>query len=401
VPSEVESPVRARSRVFALSWLVYASYYLGRKGFSVVKSAVAREHGFDASDLAAVDTLYLLGYALGQLPCGIAADRFGPRRVLALGLLLSAAACAGFGLSHGLPAFVAWFGLNGLAQASGWPATTKLMAAGTRAEERGRIMGLWSTCYQVGGIAATALATWALAHVGWRAAFQLPAVWLLAMAVVVLLALTPDGARTQLAEPEPERVDLRVLLRLPVLYSYALAYFCIKLIRYSLLFWLPYYLHTASGFDEVTSGYLSIGFEAGGVLGSIALGYGSDRARRSRGFSAALSLLGLALALALYAHMPWSGRAWHFAALAAIGALLFGPDALLSGAAAQELGGTRVAATAVGFVNGMGSLGALLQSAFTVSVQRAFGWNGLLQGFVALTLLSVLCLWPSVRARRA
>ena len=42
-------------------------------------------------------------------------------------------------------------------------------------EKRGRIMGLWSTCYQVGGIAATAFATWLLVHYGWRTAFLGPA----------------------------------------------------------------------------------------------------------------------------------------------------------------------------------------------------------------------------------
>ncbi|MET0385946.1 MAG: MFS transporter, partial [Polyangiales bacterium] len=205
--------------------------------------------------------------------------------------------------------------------------------------------------------------------------------------------------------PQPtaadDRSELRAVLRLPALYSYGACYFCIKLIRYSLLFWLPYYLHTSGQFDEVSSGYLSTGFEVGGVVGSIVIGYRSDRTGRSRASIAAWSLLGLAVALFVYARTPLSSALWHFGALAAIGALLFGPDSLISGAAAQDLGGRRGAATAVGIVNGVGSVGAFLQGALTVGAQHAWGWNGLLLAFVGLSLLSALCLVPALRAGRA
>ena len=90
----------------------------------------------------------------------------------------------------------------------------------------------------------------------------------------------------------------------------------------------------------------------------------------------------------------------HFALLALIGALLFGPDALLSGAAAQDVGGPRAAATAVGIVNGLGSLGALLQGALTLGVERAFGWNALFYVFFGLSLLACASLWPALRATR-
>ena len=80
----------ARSRAFALSWSTYASYYLGRKGFSVVKSTLAGELGLSAAALAAIDSAYLVAYALGQLPSGVVADRWGSRGLLVVGLLGSA-----------------------------------------------------------------------------------------------------------------------------------------------------------------------------------------------------------------------------------------------------------------------------------------------------------------------
>jgi OPA family sugar phosphate sensor protein UhpC-like MFS transporter len=385
-------------RAFALSWLAYASYYVGRKGFSVVKSAVAREQGLDASALAWIDTTYLAAYACGQLPSGIAADRWGARWVVSLGMLLSAAACMLFGWSNGAGAFAVCFAINGVAQATGWPGSTKMVAEHTRPEARGRVMGLWSTCYQVGGVAATALATWCLAHLGWRAAFRLPALWLALIALLVMsLAPSAAPATTQSA---PRAALSRNALRNKVLYSYGTSYFCIKLIRYSLLFWLPYYLHAAAGLSEVASGYVSTAFDAGGVLGSIGLGYASDKLPRARGLVAAAGLIGLAAALLAYANVAASSIAWHCGALALIGMLLFGPDSLISGAAAQEAASATEAATAVGLVNGMGSVGALFQGVLTVSVQQAFGWDALFRVFVGLSLVAAACLSPALFSKR-
>lgn len=384
-----------RSRVFALSWLAYASYYAGRKGFSVVKVALAREFGLSTGALAAIDSGFLVAYALGQLPAGMAADRFGPRRIVAIGLALSSVACLGMGASTGALAFGVAFGCNGLAQATGWPGTTKAVAQWTTPAERGRVMGVWSTCYQIGGVAATALATWLLAHSGWRAAFVVPAAWMGGVALLVALGLRAPAEGPAHGAGAAATRAVRAL-RSPALYSYGAAYFCLKLIRYSLLFWLPFYLHTAAGFDPVRSGYMSTAFELGGVFGSVGLGWLSDRIGGRRAAAALGSAVLLAPALYVYGRLGSSDALTHVLGLALIGVLLFGPDALLSGAAAQDAGGD-AAASAVGLVNALGSAGALLQGFLITAVEQRLGWQTLFQVFLGLDLLACLCLWPALR----
>jgi len=404
---------QARTRALTLSWLAYASYYLGRKGLSVAKAALSQAASVSTPQLALIDTAFLAAYAVGQVPSGVLADRFGARRVIAFGLLASAAACVAFGSASSAAMFALCFAFNGLSQSTGWPGTTKAVAEHTTVADRGRVMGVWATCYQVGGIAATALAAFLLGRHGWRAVFQLPAIWLACVAAVVWLWLPgarehgatarEPGAGVQ-ADPASSAApgaSLSALLRSPRVLSYGACYFCIKLIRYSLLFWLPFYLHTVAGFGQVQSGYLSTSFELGGVLGTIALGYLSDRSARPRSSLALGSLGALALALLLYARLPLGSALLHFAVMALIGALLYGPDALLSGAAAQDAGGPHAAATAVGMVNGMGSVGALLQGAVTVGVQQALGWNALFYVFVGLSLLACLFLLPALRTEHA
>jgi sugar phosphate permease len=424
VVSTIEAPEVAAPRrrvvvtTFVLTWVAYASYYLGRKNLSVVKTRLATE-GITKPEMAAIDTGYLIAYALSQVLSGFLGDRIGARRLIGFGMLASAAACVVFGASStALMLFVA-FTANGLAQATGWPGTNKAIADVTTIETRGRFMGVWSTCYQVGGLVATALATWLLATFGWRQAFFAPAAWIALWGVVVLVALptgrgalpepvspAPPTSAEQLDESPARSADIEEahepsLLRLPALYCYAASYFCIKLIRYSLLFWLPFFLHEALHYSEKSSGYLSIGFEVGGIVGTLVFGSVSDRLRHvPRARVAAVGLVGLAAALVVYARAAAIGPLAGFVSLCFVGAFLFGPDSLVGGACAQDLGGSRRAGAAVGIVNGVGSVGAVLQGFLTAYVSNRWGWPTLFDGFVGLALLGAVVLLPTSRATR-
>jgi OPA family glycerol-3-phosphate transporter-like MFS transporter len=189
-------PPRGLALAFGLTWVAYGSYYLCRKGFGVTKVAIVQDLALSEASLVAIDTALLAAYALGQFISGKLGDSLGARRLVAFGMLASAAFCLLFGLSSTAALFIVLFGLNGLAQSTGWPGTIKAMAEWTSPKTRGRVMGLWATCYQFGGIAATAVATWLMAHYGWRAAFRAPAVWVGAVGIAVLLLLRrgPGGA---------------------------------------------------------------------------------------------------------------------------------------------------------------------------------------------------------------
>src|ERR1041384_2401764 len=89
----------AARRAWILSFVAYATYYAGRKGFGVAKKSIERDLGIGRDGLAAIDTGHLALYALGQFANGILADRVGARRLVGYGMLASAAACAWFGAS--------------------------------------------------------------------------------------------------------------------------------------------------------------------------------------------------------------------------------------------------------------------------------------------------------------
>jgi sugar phosphate permease len=388
----VSRPLDRRLRVFAITWVAYASYYLCRKPLAVSKARLHDELHLSLATLSAIDTGYLIAYAAGMLASGLICDRVGPRRLLGAGMLASACATAFFGGAGTATVFALAFTLNGLAQSTGWPGTIKAMTPWFTAAERGRVMGWWSTCYQVGGLAATALATRLLVGWGWRAAFFVPSVFTAAVGVAVLLWLREHPADSP-APPHSFAASLTAL-RQPLVWNLGAAYFCLKLIRYSLLFWLPLYLHEALGYSEGDAGYLSLSFEAGGVAGSVVAGAVSDRLTGRRGPVLVVMSLGLGGALYLYSAASGLGPAANFAAMALVGFTLFGPDTLVSATAAQDLGGDAAAGTAAGIINGVGSCGAIAQGALTAWVAARWGWPALFQVFVGLAGCCALLLAP-------
>ncbi|HET7538945.1 MAG TPA: MFS transporter [Polyangiaceae bacterium] len=394
-----------RYLAWGLTWLAYASYYLGRKGFSVVKSTLRHSLGVSERALGLIDTFYLAAYAIGLFFSGYVGDRIGARRLIASGMALSALCCFAFGALDAAFWFGVLFFLNGLAQSTGWPGTTRAMAEWTTPKNRGTVMAFWATCYQVGSIVASDFAAWLLRRNGWRAAFFGPGACMLGVALLIFLFLKrgdrasdPSARMAAELDAHAREVAQRRALHNPVLWAFGASYFFIKYVRYALLFWLPYYLHGTLGYAADHAAYVSNAFEAGGVVGVIAIGMLSDRVRRfSRAVVSMSSLTCLALALLVCAALPQRDVWLTVGALALVGALLFGPDALLSGAAAQDVGGPAAAATATGLVNGVGSVGGMLEGLTLPVISSHFGWQAMFPLLAGLALCAALALIPAAR----
>jgi sugar phosphate permease len=402
----VSSQVRRRNFVWGVTWLAYASYYLGRKGFSSSKAALNRAGLLDTSMLGAIDTAYLAAYSIGQFLNGVLGDRIGARRLVGFGLLASAALCAAFGSVSAAVLFLLLFTLNGLAQASGWPGTTRAMAEWTTPENRGTVMGWWSTCYQVGPLVAGPLAGMLVMRFGWRSAFHLPALMMVIVALLVLWLVVPGPrpAQSQPATRDEERAERRLaqreVVRSPVLWCYGASYFFIKFVRYALQLWLPFYLSKQLGYADDKASYVATAFEAGGLVGVLGIGALSDRSRLGRVALSAIALLGLGISLFAFSKLIGQSTLINVLGLALIGMFLFAPDSILCGAAAQDAGGRSAVSMATGFVNGVGSAGALLEGLTVPQLAKSQGWGALFPVLAGLALLGALCLAPVLRTKQ-
>ncbi|WP_285434633.1 MFS transporter [Pseudomonas sp. fls2-241-R2A-110] len=374
---------RWRVQIFAITWLAYAAFYFTRKAFSVAKLGIAEDPTFmlDKMAMANLDAIYLAAYAIGQFTWGILADRFGPRVVVLGGLLISAAAALVMGSFATLPIFATCMLIQGLAQSTGWSGLCKNIGSFFPAEQRGRVLGLWSSCYAFGGLVASPFAGWwAYTLIGtWHAAFFSSAavVGLVAVLFFIFQRNTPQDVGLPAVEPEPELTaeesyalskisvlePLKEILRNRTVLVLGLAYFLLKPARYAILLWGPVIVfEQMPSVGKVGAAIIPTSFELAGLLGPILLGLASDKLFGARRMPACvLSLLALTVSLALFMGALHTGSVMLVVALLFVmGLTLYGPDSMISGAAAIDFGTAKAGATAAGFVNGCGSVGAIL-----------------------------------------
>ena len=71
-------------QVFGVTYFAYAVLYIGRKCLSVAKPAMVQSGVASTAELGAIDTSFLVCYAVGQLCLSGVAEQLGPRRGLTL-----------------------------------------------------------------------------------------------------------------------------------------------------------------------------------------------------------------------------------------------------------------------------------------------------------------------------
>src|ERR1700744_6331243 len=384
---------KAQRTTFAVTWLTYAGFYLCRKNLSIALPLLGRTSEMSSMRLANIVFGYSLLYAIGQFVFGFLSDRIGPKRVVGVGLLMIVVMNLAMGFHTAILWLMIFACLNGAAQATGWSGLVKIMASWFGPENRGIVMAWWGTNYVLGGFLATAFATWAVAErsllpeLGWARGFLFPAILLSIIALLFLVHVkdTPaqinlhadlaEGSAASVSDPT-SWIDLRMLLCKPSLWTIGISYFFLELCRYALMFWLPYYMVRQLQYGVSTAGYLSSLYELVGIVGALLAGYISDRFNQSRRAPvSAVMLCGLGLLMLfqpVFVRLGFAGIAF---VISLAGLLSYGPDTLLSGAAAQDIGEARSAATASGLIDGIGHLGALFSPYVVISMSERYGWD--------------------------
>ena len=395
-----------RIRIFAITWLAYAGFYLCRKNFSVLMPLLQDDLSFSKDQLADVIFAYSLSYALGQLFGGSLSDRFGPRLIVTAGLGIALLSNVGMGFSTSFYLLGFFNCLNGLGQSQGWPGLVKNMGCWFHPRERGVVMAWWTTNYVLGSFMATVFATFVVSHPTflaqwvWQRGFWAPAVLLSMIAVFFpLVARTqpsdvgmPDVAGDPGSKPiHKTSALLRKILAKPVVWITGITAALLKITRYSFLFWLPLYMVEQLGYELESAGYISAAYELAGFLGAILAGYASDKLFQSRRYPVATIMQGgLGLACYLYPRLAGRGYLGNSVGISLIGIMNYGPDTLMQGAASQDVGSRHGTATAAGFISGLSSIGQLVSPYLVARVSSRFGWDRVFQVFVALAVLGSL-----------
>lgn len=414
---------RYRAEIFTATWLSYFGFYLVRKTYAVVKGPLKERLGLDDVHVAYPWTIYLVAYMLGQFFAAWLGRHVTSRRALLCGMAVAATSnvVLGWAVAENHASAYAWIcstmAIHGAAQAIGWPHNVALFANWTRRAERGTLFGIWGTCYQIGAVAGKGLAAFLLSWLGiaWSfvgASFALLAITLLFAwlaherpeSVGLVLEDEREPAVTGTDDPGPSAAPLAAgWVRLVV--AMGLIYFGLKFLRYALDSWSALILSEQFQLSATQAGYLSAAFDLVGFLGVIVAGIWSDRIAGSSRTPVIFWMILTCLAATVALWFVGLRSATTFVALLGlIGFTAMGPDSLVSGVCAMDAGSRRQAALAAGIINGLGSVGPIVQ-------EPAIGWLKQTSGVDAVFLLLVIVvlgttlgtglLWHAQRRRPA
>lgn len=389
-------------KIFSATWLAYVGYYFCRKAFYVVKSSLAGTLDFTAIDLAHLGTAYLVFYMVGQYSSAYFGKKLGPKLLLLIGMGISIICNFVFGISNGFWTIFLFLSLNGLAQGTGWPGCIGSLAYWFKRKQRGSILGIWSTCYQLGSVVATSFAAFMLGRMGWRwsffgASMVLMVIWTL---VLFLHPNRPEDVGLQPLETDEDEIATQnsnednglgwsrnVVITIVTM---GLVYFCIKFLRYALWSWVPYFLNKNFQLAGDNAGYLSTVFDLAGFAGVIFAGFVSDKVFKGRRSFLAFSMLVLMTFSFVLMYARGAVSLFYFTiSMGLAGFMLYGPDSLISGVGAIDVGSKRGALAAAGIINGTGSIGPILQEEIIGWMYEKYNHN-LVPIFILLVIVATL-----------
>jgi MFS family permease len=190
-----KDPVENRSlilRVFLPFVFGYYIAYLFRTINAVMAAPLATELGLGADDLGLLTSVYFLTFAAAQIPIGILLDRYGPRRVQSVLLMIAAVGSALFAVSDHFWILLISRALIGLGVASAMTAGLKALVLWFPGDRVPLLNGLMVMLGALGAVTATLPADLLLDWIGWRELFGLFAVLTAASAVLIYL-IVPEA----------------------------------------------------------------------------------------------------------------------------------------------------------------------------------------------------------------
>jgi ACS family glucarate transporter-like MFS transporter len=403
---------RVRWLLIAMVFVVAAVSYLDRNNISVAASAIQAEFGLSNARMGTVFSAFVLGYALCQPLAGRAADRYGPRRVVAFGILWWSAFTAA---TAWMPARFVWSAaglmvvrlLLGAGESVIFPASNRLVAAWIPRGERGLASGLVFAGVGIGAGVAPPLITYLTLRRDWHWSFLITAcIGLVALCFWLVLARDrpeehpwvghaeldwirsnlPLAAAGELAVPWSAIIrhrDVRLLATSYLTYGY---------VAYIFFTWFFKYLSVVRGLDlKASAAYGMLPFIAMAATSPMG-GWMADRLsrhwgeRRGRCWTAAAALATSAVFVSLSTRVADPRTASVVLALGA-GSLYLSQSAYWTLTA--NIGGSS-AGSVSGFMNMFNQIGGVVTASLTPVLADRFGWSTSFGVAAALCLLGAL-----------
>ncbi|HET9370580.1 MAG TPA: MFS transporter [Vicinamibacterales bacterium] len=263
-----------RWHIVLLVFVAIAISYLDRQALPVAVAAIQRDIPLTNTEFGALNSMFLLAYALMYAGGGALIDWLGTRRGFLTIMIFWSLACASHSFATGFWMLAASRFLLGVGEGGGFPAATKVIAEWFPARDRSTAMGVVNAGTAVGAVIAPPAIAAIVLYGHWRLIFVVFGLVGLVWAVWWWRAYPRNP-------PELEAIATRraawsELLTLRPVWGLVAAKFLTDAAWFFYISWLPKYLYDARGFDVKQVGYYAwVPFAASGI-GSLLGGWFSS-----------------------------------------------------------------------------------------------------------------------------
>uniref|UniRef100_F7E430 Solute carrier family 37 member 4 n=1 Tax=Monodelphis domestica TaxID=13616 RepID=F7E430_MONDO len=353
-----------RTVIFSAMFVGYSLYYFNRKTFSFVMPALVEEIALDKDDLGLITSSQSASYAISKFVSGVLSDQISARWLFSSGLLLVGLINVAFSWSSTVSVFATLWFLNGLAQGLGWPPCGKVLRKWFEPSQFGTWWSILSTSMNLAGGLGPIMVTILAQNYSWRSILALSGALCVVVSFLCLLFIQNEPADVGLRNIDPTPKKGKKGEPLLLLGSASWVYQCLLSIT--------------------GSSYMSA-LEVGGLVGSIAAGYLSDRSMAKVGLTEYGSprhglllfmMAGMVGSMYLFRVTVTSDspKLWILILGAIFGFSSYGPIALF-GVIANESAPPNLCGTSHAIVGLMANVGGFLAGLPFSTIAKHYSWS--------------------------
>ncbi len=373
ISSQDSAFVRAKWRMLFAAMFCYLFFYTGRQTFGFAIPGLQKEFGLTKETLGWASTALLWCYAIGQAINGNLGDKFGGRRVMSTGALLSCVANWVVSFGVGFKTIAIPWGINGYFQSMGWAPGSRLLANWWTTTERGKVFGFYTFAAGCASVLSylTSLVVIDTFHMDWRWIFRLPVLLMLLGGISFYLIARerpqdmgfeplPDsatgGAETTVSNGEVESSleRYKAVLKNWRLIVAGCSVGFENAARYGLLVWVPVHFlgknWKVAPDAFINPKWISIALPVGMAIGALSNGWISDKLFGSKRYKAIMLYMFIGGLTSIWMYtLPGHSMVGIFAVFLC-GFFVYGPQSSFW-ALCPDLVGAKRAGTATGVMN--------------------------------------------------
>lgn len=357
-------------RMLLAAMFCYLFFYTGRQAFGFAIPGIQKDLGWTKATVGTISGIALWSYAIGQMVNGNLADKFGGRRLMALGAILSTGLCIIASFMNSPAGMAVALGANGFVQAMGWSAGGRVISNWWSHHERGKSFGFYTLAAGSSSVLVYVTSTLTITtfDLDWQWLFRLPVLLMLVGGITFFVlardtpkiaGITPPRSFTHDADDVAYDSDAaapssteryKAVLGIPRIWLTGIAIGFQNAARYGLLIWVPVYFLGDAWKKTDNAVWITVALPVGMAVGALVNGQLSDRlfgSRRDRPIMLFM-VLGALSSLGIWALHPGVGLGIVLLFLA--GFFVYGPQSSFW-ALCPDLAGKVMAGTAVGVVN--------------------------------------------------